>query len=191
MSQSLKPDLPKVGRVIPNPPRLIPSGNPSALGIMRPTIHALPQRIALPHAPPSWIGAGERYFITICGSPRNVNQFARDETWQVIVRAVEYYDASGTFHCRLFLAMPDHIHALMAFPPGEQMSHVLRNWKRYVAKNASVNWQDGFFDHRLRREESLEEKAGYIRANPVRAGLVQSLVEWPYVWTDSGIGAAD
>jgi hypothetical protein len=39
-----------------------------------------------------------------------------------------------------------------------------------------------FFDHRLRREEKLSEKADYILHNPVRAGLVNDWHEWPHLW---------
>jgi hypothetical protein len=39
-----------------------------------------------------------------------------------------------------------------------------------------------FFDHRVRSEESLEEKACYIRLNPVRAGLITCPDDWPYFW---------
>ncbi len=37
-----------------------------------------------------------------------------------------------------------------------------------------------FFRHRVRHDESLDEKAAYIRANPVRAGLIAEGEEWPY-----------
>ena len=41
-------------------------------------------------------------------------------------------------------------------------------------------WQDGFYDHVLRREEDSLAIAAYIVANPVRAGLVKSVTEYPY-----------
>ncbi len=62
------------------------------------------------------------------------------------------------------------------------MEKVLRDWKRYIAKQTGVVWQDGFFDHRLRGNESYEEKAHYIRLNPVRAGLIASPEAWEFVW---------
>jgi mono/diheme cytochrome c family protein len=34
----------------------------------------------------------------------------------------------------------------------------------------------------LRKEESYQEKADYIRANPVRAGLIAASEDWPYFW---------
>ena len=81
--------------------------------------------------------------------------------------------------------MPDHLHALLSFPADENMEKVVRDWKRYVAKQTGVVWQAGFFDHRLRNNESYEEKAHNIRQNPVRAGLVAVAQEWPYIWEAS------
>jgi REP-associated tyrosine transposase len=43
-------------------------------------------------------------------------------------------------------------------------------------------WQDESFDHVLRSEESLREKADYIRMNPVRKGLVQTPEEYRWLW---------
>jgi REP-associated tyrosine transposase len=60
------------------------------------------------------------------------------------------------------------------------MTRVIRNWKRYLAKQARIEWQRDFFDHRLRTDESSNDKARYILQNPVRAGLVDRPEDWPY-----------
>lgn len=62
------------------------------------------------------------------------------------------------------------------------MQQVLRSWKHYLSKLHRIEWQRDYFDHRLRNDESHEEKADYIRQNPVRAGLVAKPDHWPYVW---------
>lgn len=62
------------------------------------------------------------------------------------------------------------------------MARVVSNFKEMTAKNAGVRWLTGFFDHRLRDDESQEQKAAYIRANPVRAGLVDGERNWRWVW---------
>ena len=54
-------------------------------------------------------------------------------------------------------------------------------WKRYAATKLGIVWQRGFFEHRLRSNESVEEEAEYFRQNPVRAGLVESAAEWPFL----------
>ena len=62
------------------------------------------------------------------------------------------------------------------------MEKAVKDWKRWVARSMGVVWQPGFFDHRLRGEESVREKADYILANPVRAGLVKNWQDWPHRW---------
>jgi len=58
----------------------------------------------------------------------------------------------------------------------------IRDWKHWLAAKAGVRWQTDFFDHRLRHDESFAEKAAYILANPVRAGLVTRWEDWPHRW---------
>lgn len=78
--------------------------------------------------------------------------------------------------------MPDHLHALVSFPRDRDMKIVISRWKQFTATNAGIKWQRDFFDHRLRSDESLYEKAYYIEMNPVRKGLVDRPEQWPYVW---------
>ncbi len=40
-------------------------------------------------------------------------------------------------------------------------------------------WQRGFHDRALRREEDLVKLARYVVANPLRAGLVEKLGDYP------------
>jgi hypothetical protein len=85
--------------------------------------------------------------------------------------------------------MPDHVHGLICFPSDQDLQRVISDWKRYIARNTGIRWQRDFFDHRIRNEESLAEKWNYIVQNPVRASLVTSAEEWPYVWFGrDGIG---
>ena len=62
------------------------------------------------------------------------------------------------------------------------MESAMHEWKGWLAKQHGIIWQHDFFDHRLRHDESLEEKANYILQNPARAGLVARAEEWPWVW---------
>jgi REP element-mobilizing transposase RayT len=42
-------------------------------------------------------------------------------------------------------------------------------------------WQDGYYDHVLRNNETTVKVARYIVENPVRAGLVTSVKEYPFI----------
>jgi hypothetical protein len=48
--------------------------------------------------------------------------------------------------------------------------------------------QREFFDHRLRKDESHDEKWKYIKMNPVRAGLTHDPEAWPYVYEPANPG---
>ena len=67
------------------------------------------------------------------------------------------------------------------------LAGAIGKWKEWTAKrilksNGAVApiWQPEFFDHILRSDESRAEKWAYVRANPVRAGLVTRAEDWPY-----------
>ena len=76
--------------------------------------------------------------------------------------------------------MPDHLHALISVSGQLKIAELVRDFKRMAARSAKIRWPRNFFDHRLRREESLVAKGAYIRANPVRARLVESEEKWTY-----------
>jgi REP-associated tyrosine transposase len=58
--------------------------------------------------------------------------------------------------------MPDHLHAVIAFPREAGMQRTVKNWKKFVAGKHGVDWQRDFFDHRLRNRRELEEKTRAI-----------------------------
>jgi putative transposase len=83
--------------------------------------------------------------------------------------------------------MPDHLHALLSFPPsGKPIRVVISKWKEWTAEAAGIRWQDDFFEHRLRHKESRRQKADYILENPVRKGLVSRAQDWPFVYFGDG-----
>ncbi len=148
---------------------------------------SLPQRKSLSHHVPLWVRAADAvYFLTICCEPRGQNQLAREAVAAAIFETVAFRNANHVWYAHLFLLMPDHAHALVSFPPdGRLITKVVSQWKEWTAKQAGVVWQRDFFEHRLRREESLRDKSDYILHNPVRAGLVARAEDWPYVWFPS------
>ena len=144
-----------------------------------------------PHEIPLWVDPSkETYFITINCAERGPNQLARAETAEPLVDTVRHRQEKFLWWPHLFLLMPDHLHALLSFPPsGKPIRLVISKWKEWTAKQLDIDWQEDFFEHRLRREESRREKAVYILANPVRAGLVSRPEDWPFVYFGNGQGA--
>jgi hypothetical protein len=80
------------------------------------------------------------------------------------------------------LLMPDHLHAIIAFPREPGIQTTVRNWKKFVAGKHRMDWQRDFFEHRLRDHHELEEKTSYVLMNPVRKGLCERAEDWVWVY---------
>ncbi len=143
---------------------------------------ALPKRKRLMHDVPDWVSDGATFFITINTVPRGENQLAIPAVVEGLVESLVVRIEKGQWWPRLMLFMPDHVHGLICFPSDQDLQRVTSDWKRYTSRNAGIHWQRDFFDHRVRNKESLAEKWNYIVQNPVRASLVTTAEEWPYVW---------
>ncbi len=140
----------------------------------------------LSHAIPSWVKDGAVFHIRL-RIDRKWNGFLTHESIAPkILDSVAFYQAKQAWNCRLVLLMPDHLHALISFNPEKQMSKVIGAWKHYHVTHDAIRWQQGYFDHRIRSDESLEEKARYIRANPVVEGLCEKAEDWPWVRDERG-----
>ena len=142
-----------------------------------------PIRAPLHHGIPDWVEPGAIFFITVCARRRGRNTLACDPVGTGLLEAVAHYHRRQIWWVRLFLLMPDHVHALIAVAPDRRLDRTVRAWKSYAVQQFGIEWQSGFFDHRIRTVASLDEKAAYIRLNPVRAGLVAEADSWPWVWT--------
>ena len=150
----------------------------------------LPQRRRLYHVSPAWVKFSPLYFVTICCERRGSNQLCSPLTGGTLLNSAAFYHEKQRWWIDTFLLMPDHLHALLAFPKAEYLGTVVRMWKGYQAKQLNIDWQEGFFDHRIRSHESAAEKRDYILMNPVRAGLVARTEDWPYVLVGNGHAAA-
>jgi REP-associated tyrosine transposase len=83
-----------------------------------------------------------------------------------------------------YLIMPDHLHLFCA-PNRDEVTieKWIAFWKgafRRLYGADPPRFQSRGFHHRLRRNENYHDKWDYVRANPVRAGLVSHPDDWPY-----------
>jgi REP element-mobilizing transposase RayT len=86
-----------------------------------------------------------------------------------------------------WVLMPDHMHALVELPAGVTLGAVMQsiNSRTARAANAAVHgngpvWEPAFHDHAMRDDENLQMAARYLVANPVRAGLVDRVGDYPF-----------
>jgi len=142
----------------------------------------LPVRGCLGHEIPQWVQDGSFFFITINCVPRRKNQLCQGGIGDALLAAAAHNQEKLAWHCRLMLLMPDHLHAVIAFPREPGMQTVVTNWKRFLARQQKIEWQRDFFDHRLRDHHQEAEKIGYILMNPVRWELCERAEDWPWVY---------
>lgn len=114
--------------------------------------------------------------------------FADAANVAVLVDTLRFIERNGFSDSLAWVVMPDHLHWLMELQRGtlaECMallkSRSSRLLNRQLGRNGPL-WQHGYHDHALRTDESLHEKAMYLLANPVRAGLAGELGEYPHAW---------
>ena len=92
-----------------------------------------------------------------------------------------------------WVIMPDHFHWLVIL----HRTSLARLMRRVKSRSAiSINrmkrcsgrlWQPGFHDRALRFEENLRYVSRYVIANPLRAGLVDNIDDYPLwdaAWVD-------
>ncbi len=140
----------------------------------------LGQRKPLGHTPPAFVPTGSLFFITLCCQQRGPNQLCLPDISPSVLADAVHYHTSHRWSLHIILLMPDHLHLIAGFPKAETMSAVIRDWKRLTARRAGIEWQRNYFDHRVRPEDGLQQKPVYIRQNPMRAGLVKGVKEWPH-----------
>jgi len=79
-----------------------------------------------------------------------------------------------------FVVMPDHIHWLIQLGDKKTLSEVVRLLKVFITHKTGRIWQKGYYDHALRKDEDLKDIARYIILNPVRAGIIKTIREYPW-----------
>ena len=94
-----------------------------------------------------------------------------------------------------YVVMPDHLHWLMQLHSQHSLSNAVMSVKgrsaleiNRVRQAGGMVWEPGFHDHALRREEDLQDVARYVVCNPLRAGLVGRINDYP-LWDAVWVGS--
>jgi len=142
---------------------------------------------------------GASYFFTV------VTHHRRPILCEPIVRnalraAIERTRTSRPFTIDAWVLMPDHLHCIWTLPIGDaDFSTRWMKIKRSVSiachdhyhdlelmnsskqkHRESTIWQRRFWEHQLRDENDFANHMDYLHFNPVKHGLSQSVLEWPY-----------
>ncbi len=122
------------------------------------------------------------YFVTVCTKDRRPI-LATLPAQETILRA---WAVSPAFLVGRYVLMPDHLHFFCApaVYPSEPLALWMAFWKSWAARHWPERgvklWQRDYWDTQSRVGESYSAKWEYVRANPMRAGLVPSAADWPF-----------
>ncbi|MBU1419857.1 MAG: transposase [Proteobacteria bacterium] len=135
---------------------------------------------------------GQYYLLTAVTSRRQT-VFQDFTAARICIHALRMQHEKGTVRSLAFVVMPNHFHWLIELGQtdlGAVMKAVKGQSARLINEHAGTSgtlWQTGYHDHGLRRDEDLVAAARYLVANPLRAGLVESLWMYPHwdaVWLE-------
>jgi len=92
-----------------------------------------------------------------------------------------------------FVVMPNHVHALFRLAPEIKLEDIIQSWKSFTAKkiNAALGrdgilWQRDYWDRIVRDPDHRANILDYIRKNPIRAKLTESM----YVLHSRSVGVS-
>ncbi|MGB6727006.1 MAG: transposase [Terracidiphilus sp.] len=83
--------------------------------------------------------------------------------------------------------MPNHVHVICRFLPGQDLADVVKGWKVYSARGANrilgrkgPLWRREYYDRLIRGEGEFDRAVRYVLNNPERAGLKN----WKWAWSE-------
>ncbi len=125
------------------------------------------------------------YMITTCCNAREP-LFENIDLGNIVVDELRKSDDQDRTYTFAYVVMPDHLHWLFQLRERNSLQSVVRRTKGRSAYRVNQTrmqtgpvWQRGYHDRLVRQEESLETVGDYIVHNPVRAGLVEDIIDYP------------
>lgn len=146
----------------------------------------LPKRKCIRLPPQAYANPANLFYITIDTLHRQRFFIEKDFNDLVIAR-LRSLAIEKRCRVKIYCLMPTHLHLLIS--PGlislVRWLALFKQQTQHLARQRGIKklWQRSFFDHRVRLGDHEARFFEYIRANPVRAGLVQRPDDWP--WTGS------
>lgn len=123
---------------------------------------------------------GEVYHI-IATTQRRAPVFSDFRQARIAIRVLMEEDKLATVSTLAFVLMPDNLRWLVQLADRADIRKVVGRVKSLVSRRiGGTIWQPGFYDHALCKDEDIVTVARYIVANPMRAGLVSRLGDYPH-----------
>ncbi len=100
-----------------------------------------------------------------------------------MVDTLAFNRVKGRFALHAFVAMPDHVHALIMPAPEVSLEKAIQFIKggfSFRLKSRLEVWERGHFDKRVPDRTAYDACITYIHRNPVVARLVKTEIAYPF-----------
>ena len=124
---------------------------------------------------------GQYYHVT-CATVNRVPVFIDWPSGRPVINALRAAADVGDAQTLAYCLMPDHLHWLLQLgqPTLAQVVGNMKGRASWASRSPTGRlWQRGYYDHAIRTDENLRYVARYIVANPLRAGLVTQIGDYP------------
>ncbi len=125
------------------------------------------------------------YLITM-NTADHVPRFTNSDLVNACRGRLSELAARHSFEVVAYCFMPDHLHLLLQGTAlTSRLDRFMQQFKQITSYHFKQQvgaplWHRSYHDRVLRREEAMSGVADYIWHNPVRAGLVRSLEDYPF-----------
>jgi putative transposase len=136
---------------------------------------------------------GQYYHVTI-NTERRIRLFTNLVNCHPIAKVLSEMGKEDLVFNYAWVLMPDHLHWIFKLGEHESLSEVVRRLKGRSSRDihrdtkySGAVWHPAFFDRAIRANEDLRQIAEYVIQNPVRAGLVVDMGQYPF-WNACWLG---
>ncbi len=150
------------------------------------SMETLPERKYIRLPLEAYANPASTFFVTIDAVSRQ-RFFDKPDFNNLVIARLKWLAVEKRCRVGIYCLMPTHLHLLISAGTISVVRWIalFKQYTQYIASQNGVPklWQRSFIDHRLRPSEREADTIEYIRANPVRAALVEHPDDWP--WTGS------
>jgi putative transposase len=139
------------------------------------------------HSTPDQITESNRTFFATTRTSMSRRLFQSERNANLLVDVLRSCVAAKDFKLHDFVIMPDHVHLLITVDEHLSIDKVMQLIKgrfsyrlKKEEKYLGEVWQKGFSEVRIYDQEAHDRFRNYIAQNPVKAGLVEQPLQYPY-----------
>jgi putative transposase len=138
--------------------------------------------------------SGGTYFFTVNLLDRRTDLLVRHI--DALRAAMIHTKQVMPFHIDAWVVLPEHMHCVWTLPLGdtdysERMRMLKSTFSKTLPRVEAVDavrlakgergiWQRRFWEHTIRDDADYAMHLDYVHRNPVKHGLVERVVDWPY-----------